>query len=163
MCDVASAAVTHGGTVPLQAASLPELAPAVGWMMDAGILQNGSLVPSYVAVQSELSQPQLCMTDGSRLAIAEYLKQRGWQPISLSVREASLETKRFNAGSFLEYHLILRWCLPQLTEYAAQYGFPHGASKGYYSALRVVLQAPAAAEGRGREVECQSADGPAPT
>ncbi|CAE7035200.1 unnamed protein product [Symbiodinium sp. KB8] len=161
VCDVASAAVAHGGTVPLPAVSLPELAPAVGWMMEAGILQNGSLLPAYVTVQSELSQPQLCVTNGSRLAIAEYLKQQGWQPVSRSLREASLETKRFNSACFLEYHLILRWCLPQLTEYAAEYGFPHGASKGYYSALRVVLQARAAAtEGRTSELECQSVDGP---
>ena len=134
--DVAEAALAHGGKVPPHVASLEELAPAVNWMLQAGVVQDGVLHQTFVTVKTTVSTPALATSEcESRVAIAHYLKQSGWRPIKSSIREASIKHKIFNPASILEYHQLLRKHVAQLEEYAGKYRFEHGASKGYYAVL----------------------------
>ena len=133
--DVAKSAVSNGGKLSKSAACMPELAPAIQWMTNQGILHHGTVGSEYVSVETVLRAPTTC-ADGSmsRIAIMKYLADQGWQATE-GGRTASISGKQFNQAGFLEYFRLLKEHHGRVQQYDEAYSFRHVQSKAYYDAM----------------------------
>ena len=108
-------------------------------MEEQGIIVDEHISPNLLTLKTRLSGLSACLSCDSRLGICSFLDCSGWTRTS-SAREASLPDKFFYESGGLEYLMLLKYHIRELTEYEEQFPFRHSQAKAYYDSFLAFFQ-----------------------
>ena len=107
---------------------------AVAWLTRLGVVQHGHISDMFVTLKTVIQNPIAQASCDSRISISRWLEAEGWNRAS-GGRESSLQSKKYNPDAPLEYFLLLKGHLSELSLYDDRYGFRHTQGKAYYDCL----------------------------